>query len=258
MDLGFIIGMPAGFVAIIAAILVGGFPLSIFMDLVSVIITVVGSFCALMVSSSLKDVLKMPTYFGIALKEPKSNIGELIKQLVTFSEKARREGLLSLEDDVDNLSDAFFKQGIRMVVDSMDPEVIKGIMYNELNQMNARHAIGIGIMDRWNSFAPAFGMIGTLYGLVGMLSSMGDPSSIGAGMSAALITTFYGAIMSNLVLAPVRDKLKLRDSNDTAEKEVILEGILSIQAGENPRTIEEKLLAFVPPKDRAKIKQTSD
>jgi chemotaxis protein MotA len=91
-----------------------------------------------------------------------------------------------------------------------------------------------------------------------MLSSMGDPSSIGAGMSAALITTFYGAIMSNLVLAPVRDKLKLRDANDTAEKEVILEGILSIQAGENPRTIEEKLLAFVPPKDRAKIKQMGD
>lgn len=258
MDLGIIIGMPLGMAALLISIAIGGFPFSIYMDIVSVFITIVGSFAALMAGNAFKDVLKIPTYFKIALKEPKSNLPEIIKTIVGYSEKARREGLLSLEDEVETLDDAFFKQGIRMVVDSMDPEVIKGIMYNELSQMNERHKIGITIMDNWNSLAPAFGMIGTLYGLVGMLSSMGDPSSIGAGMSAALITTFYGAILSNLFLAPIRNKLTLRDANDTTEKEVILEGILSIQAGENPRTIEEKLLAFIPPKDRAKVKTTSD
>jgi len=258
MDLGFIIGMPLGFFAIIISILIGGFPMYIYWDLVSVFITIVGSFAALMVASPMSRIFKIGTYINICLKEPKSNVPDIIKTLVTFSERSRREGLLSLEDEIENLTDEFFKQGIRLVVDGTDPEVIKTIMYNQLNQMNARHSEGISLFDNWGKLAPAFGMIGTLYGLVGMLNSMGDPSLIGKGMAAALITTFYGAIMANLVFIPIKAKLSDRDAVETSEKEIILEGILSIQTGDNPRIVEEKLLAFVPPKERAKIKQTSD
>ncbi len=258
MDLGFIIGLPLGFFAIIFSIIIGGFPMYIYWDLVSVFITIIGSFAALMVGSPIKRIFKIPTYIKICLKEPKSNIPDIIKTLVTFSERSRREGLLSLEDEIENLSDDFFKQGIRLVVDGTDPEVIKTIMYNQLNQMNARHGEGIGIFDQWGKLAPAFGMIGTLYGLVGMLNSMGDPSLIGKGMAAALITTFYGAIMANLVFIPIKNKLTDRDVMETGEKEIILEGILSIQTGDNTRIVEEKLLAFVPPRERTKIKQTSD
>ena len=258
MDLGFLIGLPLGFFAIIFSIAIGGFPFQIFISVVSVFITIVGSFAALMVGAPLKRIMSMGTYVGLCLREPKSNIPDIIKTLVSFSEKSRREGLLSLEDEIESLQDDFFKQGIRLVVDGTDPEVIKSIMYNQLNQMNVRHSFGIKLFDDWGKLAPAFGMIGTLYGLVGMLSTMGDPSAIGKGMSAALITTFYGAILANLILIPVKNKLSDRDLKETTEKEIILEGILSIQTGDNPRIVEEKLLAFIPPKERLKVKQTSD
>ena len=124
--------------------------------------------------------------------------------------------------------------------------------------MNSRHEVGISIFDAWGKLAPAWGMIGTLYGLVAMLANLGDPSQIGKGMAAALITTLYGAIMANLIFVPLKDKLAMRDGDETAEKEIILEGILSIQSGDNPRVVEEKLLAFVVPGDRLKLKQTQD
>lgn len=256
MDLGSVVGIPLGLGLIIVAILLGGNSLFIYADAVSAIITIGGSFAALLVSADMATLKKIGVYLGIIMKQPKSNIGTIISQLVTFSEKSRREGLLSLEDEVENLTDTFFKQGIRLVVDGTDPQIIKDILYNQLNQMNSRHSVGMKIFDDWGKLAPAFGMIGTLYGLVAMLSSLGDVSQIGRGMSAALITTFYGAIMANLIFIPVKNKLELRDADETAEKEIILEGILSIQSGDNPRVVEEKLLAFVPPKDRDKIKQT--
>lgn len=258
MDLGSVIGIPLGFVLLVGAILIDGNPLIIYVSPVSAIITVAGSFAALLVAVDLEVVKKIGVFYGIAAKKPKSNVTEIIRQLVTFSEKSRREGLLSLEDEVENLTDNFFKQGIRLVVDGTDPEVIKNILYNQLNQMNARHEKGIGLFEEWGKLAPAWGMIGTLYGLVGMLSSMGDPSQIGKGMSAALITTLYGAVMANLILVPLKNKLTIRDAEETAEKEIILEGILSIQSGDNPRVVEEKLLAFVPPKQRDSVKQVSD
>lgn len=258
MDIGAIVGIPLGFFLIVMAIIASGNSLLIYYDLSSVFITVLGSISALIVSVDMSTFRKFFVYLMIIYRKPKSNVGEIIRQLVTFSEKSRREGLLSLEDEVDNLTDKFFQQGIRLVVDGTDPEVIKNILYNQLNQMNARHEIGIKMFEDWGKLAPAFGMIGTLYGLVAMLSSLGDPSQIGKGMATALITTFYGTILANLVLVPIKNKLMLRDGAETAEREIILEGILSIQSGDNPRVVEEKLLAFVPPKQRDSVKQISD
>jgi len=254
MDMASLIGLPLGFFAIIFSIVIGGFPMSIYMDAVSVFITIVGSFAALMYGSPMSSVMAIPKIVGLSFKARKSNIPANIKTLVSFSEKSRREGLLSLEDEVEQLTDEFFKQGIRLVVDGMDPEVIKNVLYNQLNSMGARHEGNAAILANWAKLAPAFGMIGTLYGLVGMLANMGDPSAIGKGMAAALITTFYGAIMANLVFIPAAMKLSGYNGDEVAEKEILIEGILSIQAGDNPRTVEEKLLAFVPPADKAKLK----
>jgi len=258
MDLATLIGIPGGFVCIIVAILIGGFSLTLYLDMPSVFITIVGSFCALMVTTDMTTVKSFTKVFGLSLKQPKSNTPDVIKTLVSFSEKSRREGLLSLEDDVESLTDEFFKQGIRLVVDGTDPDVIKAILYNQLNQKAARHAPGINFFSDWGALAPAWGMIGTLYGLVGMLANMGDPSAIGKGMAAALITTFYGAILANLIFVPVKKKLELRSNSETGEMEVIIEGILSIQSGDNPRVVEEKLLAFLPPKERAKVKTSEE
>ncbi|HPO51114.1 MAG TPA: motility protein A [Spirochaetota bacterium] len=258
MDLGFVIGIPGALVMVIAAILYGGFSLMLYVDIPSILITVGCSFMALMASSKLKDVTAMGKFIGLCVSQPKSNISDIVKTLVTFSEKSRREGLLSLEDEIEALKDEFFKQGIRLVVDGTDPEVIKNILYSQLNGMETRHGAGIKLFDDWGKLAPAFGMVGTLYGLVGMLANMGDPSAIGKGMAAALITTLYGAIMANGIFIPIKNKLEIRHNDEVAEKEIIVEGILSIQTGDNPRVVEEKLLAFVAPKERAKLKQTQD
>ncbi len=258
MDMGSLIGIPLGFMAIIISIFIGGFSILLYLDLPSVFITLVGSFAALMVSSDMGVLSKITKYFALIYKQPKSNVADIIKTLVSFSEKSRREGLLSLEDDVESLTDEFFKQGIRLVVDGTDPDVIKAILYNQMNQKASRHAGPIKLFSDWCKLAPAWGMIGTLYGLVGMLANMGDPSAIGKGMAAALITTFYGAIFANLVFGPAKDKLEMRSNGEVGEMEIIVEGILSIQTGDNPRVVEEKLLAFIPPKDRAKLKTSED
>jgi len=256
MDFGVVLGIPLGLVMIIIAIIISGFSLGTYVDIISVFITIGGSFCALMVATPMDQLRKIITIFNIALMKQRSRIDEIIPRLVTFSEKSRREGLLSLEDDIETLDDQFFRSGIQLVVDGTDPDVIKNILYNEMNQMMSRHAAGIKMFDQWGKLAPAWGMIGTLFGLVGMLQSLGDQASIGVGMAAALITTFYGAIMANLVFVPIKNKLEERDNVEILSLEIIIEGILSIQTGDNPRIVEQKLLAFLEPNIRDKIRQT--
>ena len=256
MDFGVLVGIPLGLTFIIAGIVVSGYSLGTYWDITSVLITIGGSFSAIMVSTPMNRLRKIWIIFNIALKQQKSNVEEVIPRLVTFSEKSRREGLLSLEDDIESLDDEFFRQGIQLVVDGTDPDVIKNVLINEMNQISARHLGGMNIFDHWGKLAPAFGMIGTLFGLVGMLQSLGDQSGIGAGMAAALITTFYGAILANLIFIPVKSKLEDRDAEEVLSKEIIIEGILSIQTGDNPRIVEQKLLAFLEPAKRGKIRQT--
>jgi chemotaxis protein MotA len=256
MDLGVVIGIPLGLFMVIGGILVSGYSLGTYWSLTSILITIGGSFAALMVSTPMEKLRKLMTIFNIAVFKQKTNVDEIIPRLVTFSEKSRREGLLSLEDDIETLDDQFFRSGIQLVVDGTDPDVIKNILYNEMNQITARHEVGINIFDQWGKLGPAWGMIGTLFGLVGMLQSLGDQASVGIGMAAALITTFYGAILANLIFIPVKDKLTERDANEILSLEIIIEGILSIQTGDNPRIVEQKLLAFLEPGMRDKIRQT--
>ena len=257
MDLGTILGVGAGFAFIVMSILSSGGNLGNYIDIASILMVVGGSFAALMVANPMSRVLGFVRFLSIALRVPVLEYERIISSLVNFSEKARREGLLALEDDLEEVEDEFLRKGIQLVVDGTDPDIISSVLYTDLNQLQERHAVGIKVFDDWGKFAPAFGMIGTLAGLIAMLASLEDTSSIGPKMSLALITTMYGTILANLILIPVKAKLEDRDRDEALLKEIMIEGILSIQSGDNPRILEEKLLSFLPPARREAVRAES-
>lgn len=253
MDLGTILGVGAGAAMIVMSIITSGGNIMMYVNVPSALMVIGGSFAAMLVANPLSRMLGIVSYFKLVLNMPNYEEERIISSLVTFSEKARREGLLALEDDLEEVEDEFMRKGIQLVVDGTDPEIIKSVLYNELNQIQERHDTGIKIFDDWGKIAPAFGMIGTLAGLIAMLANIEDTSSIGGGMSLALITTFYGAIFANLVLIPIKSKLEDRDKGETLVKEILIEGILSIQSGDNPRILEQKLTSFLPPARREAV-----
>jgi len=191
--------------------------------------------------------------FKNALLHKERSPGVVIDKLVSYATVARREGILALESQVSDAGDEFLEKSVQLAIDGTAPELIKDILTTELAFMEDRHAMGQSILIAMGTFAPAFGMIGTLVGLVTMLVSLDDPSSIGSGMAIALLTTLYGAVMANLVFLPAAGKLKVRTNGELLTKEVIIEGILSIQSGDNPRIVEQKLKAFVAPSLRESI-----
>ncbi len=250
MDLASILGLGLGFGLILMAMVLGGSGLAIYIDIPSVFIVIGGSFAAMLLSGPLQRMLGLAKYMRHIFKIPNYELEKTISTLVNFSERARREGLLALEDDIEEVEDEFLKNGIQMVVDGTDPEIIKTILYNDLTQLEERHAIGIKLMGDWSSLAPAFGMIGTLAGLIAMLSNLDDPDAIGSGMATALITTMYGSIMANMALIPFKNKLQDRDQEERLTREIMIEGILSIQAGDNPNILKYKLVSFLDPQKR--------
>lgn len=258
MDLGTLVGLVGGFVLIVLSMLLGSAPLLTYWDPTSVLVTVGGSFSALLVSNPISRVLSIGGYIGLAFNVPLHEKEKVIRELVSFSEAARKEGLLSLDDKLEDVEDDFLKTGMRLVVDGADPEVIRTILNNDLNQIQERHLLGINLIDQWGKFAPAFGMIGTLQGLVAMMVNLEDKAAIGQGMATALLTTFYGAILANLVFIPIKTKLEDRDKEESLMKEIIIEGVLSIHNGENPRMLEQKLYTFVSPSQRAAIQADAE
>ena len=186
----------------------------------------------------------------LVFKAPSTDVRGMIQKIIDLSNVARKEGLLSLEEAAGDLEDEFMKKGILLIVDGTDPELVRGIMETELISTEDRHKSKINFWETLGAMGPAWGMIGTLIGLVNMLYEMDDPSSIGPSMAVALITTLYGSILANWICAPVASKLKTNNSNEIMVKEIMIEGLLSIQAGENPRVIEEKLKSFLAPSDR--------
>ncbi|MBL8966306.1 MAG: MotA/TolQ/ExbB proton channel family protein, partial [Spirochaetaceae bacterium] len=219
----------------------------------SFLMTCVGSWFALMLQYGLKDALGIFKLMGRAFKNYSYGGEKLLDKLYEFSEKARREGILSLEEEMNDLDDKFMQQGLRLVVDGTDAEVIRELMENELSQMNARHSLGIKALDAWAKLAPGFGMLGTVLGLIGMMKNLEDKSRIGPNMAVALITTFYGAIMANFLFQPMMGKLVIDDGDETTIKEMVIEGVLSIQAGDNPRILLVRLASYLPPKQKQAI-----
>ena len=255
MQIGLIAGWVGGVIILIWGILVAGGTLGMFYDIPSVIITGGGTVMSMLVAFSLRQLSKMPTYFKLAIFPPTYNLKEIIITLVSFSEKARREGLLALEDDLEDLEDHFTRKGLQLVVDGTDPELVKNIMENEIDNMAARHDDNKRIFDDAAGYAPAFGMIGTLMGLVMMLVNLSDRSSVGPYLAVAIITTFYGAVLCYLVFTPMGTRLDLMTGQEVTTKSIILMGILSIQSGDNPRIVKDKLISFLPQSLREEISQ---
>lgn len=250
MDFGTIGGLVLGFSLILMSIIIGGSSLMQFWDTPSVLVVGGGAVAAVMIAYPMAAVLKV---FGVSKncffnKPP--NIQATIAQIVSLSETARREGILSLENRMEEIDNKQLALGIRMTVDGMGTDIVENIMRTELEAVATRHEEGKGIIAAVGKYAPAFGMIGTLMGLVMMLAEL-DPATIGSGMAVALLTTLYGAVVANLVMLPMADKLAFLSSMELMNMEIVIRGVISIQAGENPRVIKQKLETFLPPNERS-------
>jgi len=219
-------------------------------DLPSIIITLGGSISGTLASNKLQDFIAGLKSITLTFKEVPQDPAAVIRNIIDLSNTARKEGLLALEEAANGIEDEFLKKGIMLVVDGTDPELVRGIMETDLGCIEQRHKKSIAVWEKWGELGPAWGMIGTLIGLVDMLYHMDDPSTLGPAMAVALITTLYGSLLANWICTPVSNKLKADNAIEMQQKEVMIEGLLSIQAGENPRVIEEKLKSFLPPKDR--------
>lgn len=246
MDIATIVGLIVGFGAVLFGIISGKGDFRLFINIPSVLITIGGGLAATLVGTPLKDFLSLTKLVKLVVFDQPFDPGATIRMLITFSEKARRDGLLSLEDDITELDDPFLKKAIQLVVDGTEPEKIKNILYTEYNFMSDRHQKGINLFNELDSLFPAFGMIGTLIGLVIMLGNLNNKASLASGLATALITTLYGAILANLVAHPFATKLSERNDKELLIKEIMIEGTLSIQSGENPRILKDKLISFLP------------
>lgn len=228
-----------------------------FIDIPSIIITVGGTFASLMITYPTDIWSKVPSYFRIAAFPTKYDPEIYIDQITEFAKEARIKGLLSLEDKLDEAEDPFLKSSLMLVVDSVEPEKVHNLLEAEMDKMRDRHSVGRDFFGDGAAYAPGFGMIGTLIGLVNMLKDIDDPSSIGPAMATALLTTLYGSLLANVVFSPMAMKLKLRHEEEFLCKELIAEGVESIQAGENPKFIEEKLNMLIIQKDKKKKRKGS-
>lgn len=254
MDFATIIGFVLAYGLMYYSIAIGTAPFSVFIDIPSILIVIGGGFAVMFVCFPLKHCLLFPMVCLKTLLNKPPNYGALIEQLVSLAETARRDGLLALEGRIEQISDRFIKIGIQMAVDGTRPEVIEDVLKTEMAAASSRHKDAKNLLDQVGKYAPAFGMIGTLLGLVMMLSNMSDPSSIGAGMAVALLTTLYGAVMSNAGFLPMAEKLAYLNKMELLGLEMVVRGVLAIQSGENPRVIEQKLNAFLPQKMRRSSK----
>lgn len=256
MDVTSIVGLLIG---IVLVVFVGITPAKLgnFFDPASIAIVVGGTIAAVISSYPLRLLGTMPKHFKMLLQGNKYNIGELVNTLEEMAQTARKNGLLALEEKANEIDDPFFKSGIMLIVDATEPEEVRSLMENEVDAMLGRHEECIGIYDRASAVAPAFGMIGTLVGLVNMLKSMnieeGGAGDLGPAMATALITTFYGCVLAHMLFSPIAKKLSIRNEEELLYKQIMIEGILAIQSGDNPKFLKEKLVTYISQKARLKV-----
>ncbi len=248
MDLATIIGVVVGAGLIIASI---ADQLSSFMDVPSVFIVIGGGTAATLIASPLKQMMAAPAILKIAVFNTKLSTASLISDLVSYGEIARRDGILALEGVLEQITDPFLSRAIQLAVDGNDPEVIDATLSAEMDAVGERHDKGKKVYELLGKYAPAYGMIGTLVGLILMLANLDDPDAIAPSMAVALLTTLYGAIVANLVALPVADKLEMRNEEELSRMFIVKEGILSIQSGDNPKIVEQKLQVYLSPAERA-------
>ena len=256
MDFTTIIGIIGGFGVIVAGIMSGG-DIANFIDPGSIMITIGGTIFAVIASFPARLLKNIPKHLVKMVRVDQYNVESLIDTIVEFSQTARANGLLALEEKANALEDEFLKKGILFVVDAMETEKIRTSLEDELDNMITRHDAEIAIYERAASYAPSWGMIGTLVGLINMLKNLnlseGGSDAIGVNMSTALITTLYGCMLANLIFNPIATKLHIRSDEETFYKQMIIEGVLGIQAGDNPKMLREKLASLMQQKKQQSI-----
>lgn len=254
MDKATLLGIILGFSLIIASIQMGE-GIGLFVNLPSILIVLGGTLASTLICFPGAQVFKVMGVVRNAFFQKIEIPLDKIETLVTFAERARREGILALENAVESVDDVFLKSGIQLAVDGVEPQLIRDILQTELSFLEDRHRTGQAVFTTLGFYSPAYGMIGTLIGLVQMLVTMKNPSTIGESMALALLTTFYGAVLANALFLPIAAKLKRRTQEEILLKELTIEGIMSIQSGDNPRIVRQKLMAFLSPNMRAAIQE---
>ncbi len=249
MDIATVVGIIVAYALVIASLVIGA-GLGTYVDIPSVLIVVGGTIGIVLVNFPLANILGAMGPLAKAFLYKPADLNNIVDTLVKYAVKSRRDGILALESAVEETTDPLMKTGLQMVVDGEEPNLVRSILETDLDNREERHKIGVAIFESVGAYAPAMGMIGTLIGLVAMLKTMNDPSTIGPSMATALITTFYGAIISNMFALPIAGKLALRANEESLAGQLIIDGIMSIQSGDNPRMMEQKLHAFIPPKKR--------
>ena len=253
MDLNTVIGFLLAFGLVIGAMALGPGGVGIFLHLPSATIVFGGTIAVTMVAFPIADMKQIFKVMLVTAFNKSATPTEEIERVVSYANLARKEGLLALENKLQEVEDKFFAKGIQLVIDGFSAETVRDIMELEAEWQHQRHLTGKKMMDALGSFAPAFGMIGTLVGLVQMLQNLSDPSKIGGGMATALLTTMYGAMGANMVFIPLAGKLEIRDNEETLLRQLMIEGIVAIQSGEGPQLIKEKLKSFLAPSMREAV-----
>lgn len=246
MDIATILGILSATGLVLGAIFMGS-GLNVFINIPALCIVLGGTIGVTLIAYPLKDFLSVIKVVQKALFTKNISATELISKFTDFANKTRKEGILSLESEINEVKDEFLKKGVQLSIDGLEPQQIQHILDTEIDFVRDRHKLGADIFTSMGTFAPAMGMIGTLIGLVQMLQSMDDPSTIGPAMAVALLTTFYGSLMANIGCMPIAGKLKTRSKEEMLTKEMTIQGIISLSNGDNPRILEQKLLAFLPP-----------
>ena len=252
MEISTAIGLVLGFGAlIVSVILEGGTPASLLNGPAAVIVFG-GTFGATLVAFPLARFLKVPTLIAQSFQAYKGNVTGLIDLFVGLADHARREGLLSLEEEAGKIEDEFVRKGVMLVVDGVDPDTVRAILETDAEQAEARHKEGYIVFETMAGFGPTMGIIGTVMGLINVLSRLSDPENLGHSIAVAFIATLYGVASANILWNPIGAKLKAKSMTELQARELSIMGVLAVQAGENPRIVRDKLESFLPPKDRGK------
>ena len=252
MDIASFIGLFGGLGVVAFGAFVGG-SLGGLIDVASMFITIGGSYMCLFLTYPLSYTIGIFKVMSRVFKTADYGEKNLVQKFVALSEKSRRAGILALEEDVEDFEDVFMRTGLRNVVDGIDGEAIRALMENELNQMEERHNTWISLVNAWATLAPGFGMLGTVIGLIGMLLNIEDKSSLGPNMAVALVTTLYGSMLQNWLFVPISTKLTYQNNLEVKAREMIIEGVLALQAGDNPRILAQRLVTYLSPADRKAI-----
>jgi chemotaxis protein MotA len=258
MDITTIMGLVVGIGGLLLSVVLEGGHISSLFSLPAAVVIAGGTIGATTIGFTLEELKNVPTLLRIAFKNEEHDVTTLIATLVGFAEKARREGLLALEEDLSTVGDKFLRKGMQLVIDGTDAELVRSIMETELAFIQERHHKGASIFEAAGGFAPTMGIIGTVMGLVHVLGNLKDTDSLGPAIATAFIATLYGIFSANIFFLPIAAKLKNRSANQVLVYEVALEGILSVQAGDNPRIVEEKLEAFLAPQKRKAVNKNEE